>query len=72
MPVYLLTPWEINLKTLNDVIASRSPESQKRIKEMAEELILETGQKIIDAEQKTIALQYNIELHGQERTNKST
>lgn len=72
MPVNLLTPWEINLKTLNDVIASRSPESQKRIKEMAEELILETGQKIIDAEQKTIALQYNIELHGQERTNKST
>lgn len=72
MPVNLLTPWEINLKTLNDVIASRSPESQKHIKEMAEELILETGQKIIDAEQKTIALQYNIELHGQERTNKST
>jgi hypothetical protein len=72
MPVNLLTPWEINLKTLNDVIASRSPESQKRIKEMAEEVIQETRQKIIDAEQKTIALQYNIELHGQERTNKST
>lgn len=29
--------------TLDDVIAARSPESQARIKEMADELILETG-----------------------------
>lgn len=58
MPVNLLTPWEINLKTLNDVIASRSPESQKRIKEMAEELILETGLQIMRSEQKTTALQF--------------
>ena len=31
------------MKTLNEVIESRSPESQQRIKEMAEEMILETG-----------------------------
>lgn len=31
------------MRTLDDVIAARSPESQSRIKEMADELILETG-----------------------------
>jgi len=31
------------VKTLNEVIASRTPESQKRIKEMGDEMILETG-----------------------------
>ncbi|MEQ5033754.1 XRE family transcriptional regulator [Morganella morganii] len=31
------------MRTLDDVIADRSPESQARIKEMADELILETG-----------------------------
>ncbi|HHV7361472.1 TPA: helix-turn-helix domain-containing protein [Morganella morganii] len=31
------------MRTLDDVIAARSPESQARIKEMADELILETG-----------------------------
>lgn len=31
------------MRTLDDVIAARSPESQARIKEMANELILETG-----------------------------
>jgi len=31
------------MKTLNEVIASRSPESQKRIKEMSDERIQETG-----------------------------
>jgi len=31
------------MKTLRDVIAARSPESQARIKEMADEMILETG-----------------------------
>lgn len=31
------------MRTLDDVIAARSPESQARIKELADELILETG-----------------------------
>ncbi|HGI5910728.1 TPA: helix-turn-helix domain-containing protein [Yersinia enterocolitica] len=31
------------MKKLRDAITSRSPESQKRIKEMADEMILETG-----------------------------
>ncbi|CNL32172.1 XRE family transcriptional regulator [Yersinia frederiksenii] len=31
------------MKTLRDAIAARSPESQRRIKEMADEMILETG-----------------------------
>ena len=31
------------MRTLDDVIAARSPESQARIKEIADELILETG-----------------------------
>jgi transcriptional regulator with XRE-family HTH domain len=40
------------LKTLNDVIASRSPESQQRIKEMADEMILETGLQMMREELK--------------------
>jgi hypothetical protein len=32
------------------VIASRSPESQQRIKEMAEEMILETGLQLLREE----------------------
>ncbi|HCJ9029565.1 TPA: helix-turn-helix domain-containing protein [Escherichia coli] len=31
------------MRTLEEVIASRSPESQARIKEMADEMILEVG-----------------------------
>ncbi|MBB7571487.1 transcriptional regulator, partial [Escherichia coli] len=31
------------MRTLDEVIASRSPESQTRIKEMADEMILEVG-----------------------------
>lgn len=31
------------MKTLRDAIAAPSPESQRRIKEMADEMILETG-----------------------------
>lgn len=31
------------MKTLRDAIAARSPESQARIKEMADEMVLETG-----------------------------
>ncbi|HIE5390874.1 TPA: helix-turn-helix domain-containing protein [Enterobacter cancerogenus] len=40
------------MKTLNEVIASRSPESQERIKEMADELILETGLQLVREELK--------------------
>jgi hypothetical protein len=38
------------VKTLNEVIASRSPESQQRIKEMADEMILETGLQLLREE----------------------
>ena len=40
------------MKTLNEVIASRSPDSQKRIKEMADEMILETGLQMMREELK--------------------
>lgn len=40
------------MKPLNDVIASRSPESQQRIKEMADEMILETGLQMMREELK--------------------
>ncbi|MBL5931771.1 helix-turn-helix domain-containing protein [Lelliottia amnigena] len=40
------------MKTLNEVIASRSSESQKRIKEMADEMILETGLQMMREELK--------------------
>ncbi|MGP2427812.1 helix-turn-helix domain-containing protein [Yersinia sp. 2538 StPb PI] len=47
------------MKTLREAIASRSPESQARIKEMAEEMILETGLQLMREElqlsQKTLA-----------------
>lgn len=47
------------MKTLSEAIASRSPESQARIKEMAEEMILETGLQLMREElqlsQKTLA-----------------
>lgn len=59
------------MKTLNDVVASRSPESHKRIKEMAEELILETGLQIMRSEQKNTALQYDFDIYGPERADKS-
>lgn len=38
------------MKTLNELIASRSPESQQRMKEMAEEMILETGLQLLREE----------------------
>ncbi|MBF7997503.1 helix-turn-helix domain-containing protein [Rahnella laticis] len=38
------------MKTLREAIASRSPESQARIKEMAEEMILETGLQLMREE----------------------
>ena len=47
------------MKTLREAIASRSPESQARIKEMAEEMIIETGLQLMREElqlsQKTLA-----------------
>ena len=38
------------MKTLNEMIASRSPDSQQLIKEMAEEMILETGLQLLREE----------------------
>ena len=38
------------MKTLNEVIASRSPESQQRIQEVAEEMFLETGLQLLREE----------------------
>lgn len=38
------------MKTLRDAIAARSPESQARIKDMAEEMILETGLQLMREE----------------------
>ncbi|MEX9253728.1 helix-turn-helix domain-containing protein [Pseudenterobacter timonensis] len=40
------------MKTLNEIIASRSPESQARIQEMADEMILETGLQMMREELK--------------------
>ncbi|MDE1488135.1 helix-turn-helix domain-containing protein [Xenorhabdus bovienii] len=38
------------MKTLRDAVAARSPESQARIKEMADEMILETGLQLMREE----------------------
>ncbi len=38
------------MKTLREAIAARSPESQARIKEMADEMILETGLQLLREE----------------------
>jgi len=38
------------MKTLNEAIASRSPESQQRIQQMADEMILETGLQLVREE----------------------
>jgi Predicted transcriptional regulator with C-terminal CBS domains len=38
------------MKTLRDAIAARSPESQERIKDMADEMILETGLQLMREE----------------------
>lgn len=38
------------MKTLRDAISARSPESQSRIKEMADEMILETGLQLMREE----------------------
>ncbi|MDU4094657.1 MAG: helix-turn-helix transcriptional regulator, partial [Pantoea sp.] len=38
------------MRTLDDVIADRSPESQARIKEMTDEMVLEVGLQMIREE----------------------
>lgn len=38
------------MKTLNEAIASRSPESQQRIQQMTDEMILETGLQLVREE----------------------
>lgn len=38
------------MKTLNEAIASRSPESQQRIQQTADEMILETGLQLVREE----------------------
>ncbi|MDE1476334.1 helix-turn-helix transcriptional regulator [Xenorhabdus bovienii] len=38
------------MKTLRDAVAARSPESRARIKEMADEMILETGLQLMREE----------------------
>lgn len=38
------------MKILNEAIASRSPESQQRIQQMADEMILETGLQLVREE----------------------
>lgn len=38
------------MKTLREAIAARSPESQARIKDMADEMILETGLQLLREE----------------------
>lgn len=38
------------MRTLRDAISARSPESQARIKEMADEMILETGLQLMREE----------------------
>jgi transcriptional regulator with XRE-family HTH domain len=38
------------MRTLRDALAARSPESQARIKEMADEMILETGLQLMREE----------------------
>lgn len=47
------------MRSLDEVIASRSPESQARIKEMTDEMVLEVGLQLIREElqlsQKTLA-----------------
>lgn len=60
-----------NVKTLNEVLASRSSESQLRIKEMADDMIIETGIKIIREEQKTEMYRRNAEVNKQGRDDNS-
>lgn len=55
---------EINqLRTLDDVIAARSPESQARIKEMSDEMILEVGLQMM-REELQLSQKYVAEMMG--------
>ncbi|GLR10335.1 transcriptional regulator [Mixta theicola] len=51
------------MRTLDEVIAARSPESQARIKEMADEMILETGLQMM-REELQLSQKYVAEIMG--------
>lgn len=59
------------MKNLNEVLASRPPESQLRIKKMADDMIIETGLEIIREEQKTDMYRRNAEVNKQGRDDNS-
>ncbi|HBW2981168.1 helix-turn-helix domain-containing protein [Klebsiella pneumoniae] len=51
------------MRTLDDVIAARSPESQARIKEMSDEMILEVGLQMM-REELQLSQKYVAEMMG--------
>ena len=51
------------MRTLDDVIAARSPESQARIKEMSDEMILEVGLQMM-REKLQLSQKYVAEMMG--------
>lgn len=51
------------MRTLNDVIAARSPESQARIKAMSDEMILEVGLQMM-REELQLSQKYVAEMMG--------
>lgn len=51
------------MRTLDDVIAARSPESQARIKEMSDEMILEVGLQMM-REELQLSQKYVAEIMG--------
>ncbi len=51
------------MRTLNDAIAARSPESQARIKEMSDEMILEVGLQMM-REELQLSQKYVAEMMG--------
>lgn len=51
------------MRTLDDVIAARSPESQARIKEMSDEMILELGLQMM-REELQLSQKYVAEMMG--------
>ena len=51
------------MRTLDDVIAARSPESQARIKEMSDEMILEVGLQMM-REELQLSQMYVAEMMG--------
>lgn len=51
------------MRTLDDVIAARSPESQARVKEMSDEMILEVGLQMM-REELQLSQKYVAEMMG--------